>query len=428
MRRLHFGLVCLGASAALSLAVMAQQPPPGGNPAPPPGNPQPPPGNPPPGGSPTPPPTGNPGPPPGADPVTGLTPAQQTAFNLGRQTFLKHYQVTDGLGPVFNDESCNDCHRNGGGSNRTVRRIGRIDDRGVYDPLVELGGSLLQSRGIGTITTTAGTHDFTGERQPAAATVSTLRRAHATQGLGFVDAVPDDSWRALAAAQQAADPTTAGRVNTVLDLATGRAVVGKFGWKAQVPSLRQFAADALLNEMGITNPLFRNEVCPQGDCWALDYNPTPALNDDGRDVSALADFMTMLAPPARGAIAADALAGEQVFTQIGCASCHRPTIRTGPSAIAALDRADFHPYSDFLLHDMGNLGDGIEQGQATGREMRTQPLWGLRSATRFMHDAAARSIEDAVNRHDGQGRTTRDRFVALPEGQLAQLLAFLRSL
>lgn len=220
---------------------------------------------------------------PGAIPVGGLTPAQQIAFNEGDLTFSKNYEIADGLGPVFNDESCSDCHRNGGGTNRTVRRFGRVD-RGVFDPLAELGGSLIQSRGIRSTTTLDGTHDFVGERTPPDATVTTRRRSHALQGLGLVDAVPDDTWRALAKTQRQADPSTAGRVNMVLELSTGRAAVGKFGWKAQVPTLMQFAGDALLNEIGITNPLFRDEVCPQGDCRALDFNPAPALNDDGRDM------------------------------------------------------------------------------------------------------------------------------------------------
>ena len=365
---------------------------------------------------------------PNAVPVAGLTPAQQEAFNSGSRTFSKDYQVADGLGPVFNDESCNDCHRNGGGSNRTVSRFGRLTSRGVFDPISELGGSLIQSRGIGSITTADGTHDYAGERTPAAATITARRRSHALRGLGFVDAVPDDTWHAMAQEQRDSDPSTAGKVQLVVQVSTGRAIVGKFGWKAQVPSLLEFAGDALLNEMGITNPLFRDEVCPQGDCWALDFNPAPALNDDGRDVEALANFMTMLAPPARGPITEDAIAGEQVFAEIGCATCHRPTLRTGPSAIRALDRQAFHPYSDFLLHDMGSLGDGIEQGQATGREMRTQPLWGLRTSTRFLHDAASRSLEDAIRRHDGQGRAARDRFAELAADRLAQILAFLRSL
>jgi CxxC motif-containing protein (DUF1111 family) len=365
---------------------------------------------------------------PGGTSVGGLTPAQQLAFNEGSRTFSKNYSIADGLGPVFNDESCSDCHRNGGGSNQTVRRFGRVDSRGDFDQLVELGGSLIQSRGIRSITTVDGTHDFVGERVPPDATVTTLRRSHQLQGLGFVDAVPDATWRAVAQTELDADPATAGRVHIVLDLTTGRAAVGKFGWKAQVPTLTQFAADALLNEIGITNPLFRDETCPQGDCVELGFNPTPAMNDDGRDVEAIANFMTMLAPPTRGQITDSVAAGEQVFLQIGCGSCHRPTLRTGPSPVSALNRVDFHPYSDFLLHDMGSLGDRIVQGQASGQEMRTQPLWGLRNTNRFMHDAATNNLEDAIRRHDGQGRPARDQFVDLDADRVAELLAFLRSL
>ena len=365
--------------------------------------------------------------PPGAAPVAGLTPAQRLAFDEGGRTFSKTYDIADGLGPVFNDRSCVACHRGGGGGNRTVTRFARIEN-GIFDPLVELGGSLIQSRGIGLITTRDGAHDFGGERVPAEANVRTARRTTTALGLGFVDAVPDDTWLAIAQAEAAADDGTAGRVNVVLNLATGRGAVGKFGWKAQVPSLLQFSAEALLNEQGITNPQFRDENCPQGDCAALAFNPAPALNDDGRDVQALSDFMTMLAAPVRGAITVNVTAGEAVFAEIGCGSCHLPTLRTGPSPISALNQATFQPYSDFLLHDMGPLGDGIVQGQSSGREMRTAPLWGLRSANRLLHDGGVTSIEQAIQRHDGQARRARDRFAALDAVRLDALLAFLRSL
>ena len=394
MRSVYVGLLAIGVLGLAAFQVIAQQGPPGS---------------------------------PGPIPVPGLTPAQQLAFSQGSRTFAKNYGVADGLGPVFNDDSCSDCHRNGGGTNRTVTRFGRLDGA-VFDPLEELGGSLVQSRGIGSITTVDGTHDFVGERTPPGATVTTRRRSQALQGLGLVDAIAEGAWHALALAELQTDPSTAGRVHIVLDRSTGGAAVGKFGWKAQVPTLTQFAADALLNEMGITNPLFRDEACPQGDCQALDFNPAHAMNDDGRDVEDLASFMTMLAPVPRGALTDDAIAGEQLFTQIGCATCHRPTLQTGPSPIAALDRVDFHPYSDFLLHDMGSLGDRIVQGQATGAEMRTQPLWGVRATNRLLHDGTATTLEDAIRRHDGQARAARDRFVALDAGRLAQLLAFLRSL
>jgi len=364
----------------------------------------------------------------GPQPVAGLTPAQSLAFQEGSRTFSKNYGIADGLGPVFNDRSCATCHRGGTtASNRTVSRFGRITN-GAFDPLAELGGSLIQSRGIGSVTTVDGTFSFAAERIPPEASIGATRRTTSVRGLGFVDAVPDATWLEIARSEAAARDGTAGRVHMVLDLATGRAVVGKFGWKAQVPSLFQFSADALLNEIGITNPLFLDETCPQGDCMALAFNPTPALNDDGRDVVALNDFQTMLAPPARGAISDEALSGEALFQQIGCGSCHRASIQTGPSPIAALNRATFHPYSDFLLHDMGTLGDGIVQGQATGREMRTAPLWGLRNANRLLHDGGATTIERAIERHDGQARAARERFAALDADSVALLLAFLRSL
>jgi CxxC motif-containing protein (DUF1111 family) len=138
--------------------------------------------------------------------------------------------------------------------------------------------------------------------------------------------------------------------------------------------------------------------------------------------------MTLLAPPERGTITADVVAGESVFMEIGCGACHLPTIQTGPNAVAALSRVTFHPYSDFLLHDMGSLGDGIAQGQASPREIRTAPLWGLRSAGRLLHDASANRIDQAILRHDGQPRSARDRFAALDADGAAALLAFLRSL
>jgi CxxC motif-containing protein (DUF1111 family) len=362
--------------------------------------------------------------------LANLTPAQQLAFDDGKVQFAKTDDVADGLGPVFNDRSCGACHRSaamGGGGNQTVTRFGRIED-GTFDPLVELGGSLIQSRGIGAITTREGSTNFQGEAVPQAANVVARRRTTPLFGLGLVDAVPDETWMAIAGAE-ASDPDGAtGRLNVVLNLETRRPAVGKFGWKAQVPTLLQFSADAYLNEMGITSPLFRDENCPQGNCALLGFNPAPALNDNGSKVQKVTDFMVLLGPPPRGPITADVQAGEGVFAEIGCATCHLPAIRTGPSPIAALNRVSFHPYSDFLLHDMGGLGDGIPQGLASGRDMRTAPLWGLRTLQRFLHDRSARSLEQAIERHDGQGLRSRDRFSALDADRLGTLLAFLRSL
>src|SRR4030095_4186932 len=168
--------------------------------------------------------------------------------------------------------------------------------------MVESGGSLLQDQGIGRV----GRYKYDAERVPREATIVAQRRTTPLFGLGLVDAVSDATFEQLARMQERSTPETAGRGSMGSDLATKNNIsAGKFGWKAQVPTLFQFAADAYLNEMGITNPLFPNENCPQGDCSALQGKPVPDLNDDGTGVTNFANFMTLLAPPPRGPLRAD---------------------------------------------------------------------------------------------------------------------------
>ena len=360
--------------------------------------------------------------------LPGLSAALLARFNEGRQEFLEREDVDDGLGPVFNGRACGECHNvaaPGGGSDRLVTRFGTTSG-GAFNPLAALGGSLVQNRAIGPAE--GSPHAFQPERVPREATIVARRRSTPLFGLGLVDATPDATFVALAAQQAARGNGTAGRVNMVDNLAAGMRTVGKFGWKAQVPTLFQFAGDAYLNEMGITSPFFPNENCPQGNCAELQFNPRPGLNDGGEDVQALTDFMTLLAAPPRGAITAEVTEGERVFERVGCNSCHVSTLQTGANPNPALNRVTYRPYSDFLLHDMGTLGDGIEQGLANGREIRTAPLWGLRVVRTFLHDGRARTIEEAIAAHDGQGRTSRDRFNALNATDRSRLLAFLRSL
>jgi len=361
-------------------------------------------------------------------PVAGLTAAQQQLFNEGRDEFREDEEVVDGLGPIFNGRSCVECHNAGapgGAGRRTVTRFGTVTN-GAFNPLTNLGGSLLQERAIGP--REGSPRPFTREIVPAAATVVARRRTPALFGLGLVDATTDATFIALAQQQAARNDGTAGRAALVQNILAGMRTVGKFGWKNQNPTLFQFSGDAYLNEMGITSPHFPDENCANGNCAELAFNPAPGLNDGGGEVQALADFMVMLAPPARGAITADVTAGEAVFTQIGCASCHVATLQSGASNIAALNRQTYHPYSDFLLHDMGSLGDGIAQGDAGRNDIRTAPLWGLRTFPTFLHDGRANSIEDAIRAHDGQGRASRNRFNALNATQRQRLLAFLNSL
>jgi CxxC motif-containing protein (DUF1111 family) len=378
------------------------------------------------------------------DPIPGLTADQQARFTTGKTTFEKVDQVVaDGLGPLFNEASCATCHGgpSGGSTGRLETRFGSLSC-GVFDPLANEGGSLMQDHAIGkaidylpnanvpTVPAICNSMVFVPEVIPDDANVSAQRRTTFLFGLGFVDALPPDALAKLADLESVNCPDTAGMVSYVTNADTGKVMEGRFGWKAQNPTLHAFSGDAYINEMGVTNPSFPTESCPQGDCSKLACNPYPQLNDDGTDVGRFTDFMTMLAPPPRGPINSTVRAGEKLFDQIGCTNCHTPTLETGPSPFAAIDHTLFHPYSDFLLHDMGSLGDGITQNTATGNLMKTAPLWGLRFevAKGLLHDGSATTLEDAIEAHDGQAEQARASFFALRSSQQNALLAFLSSL
>ena len=407
MQRSHLALLLTMLLVDPTLAIAQSRQRPGGPPPPPP----------------PPPPVAAPG-----SPLPGLNATNSAAFQSGLAEFTDVEGVADGLGPVFNGRSCAECHSApavGGGSTRLVTRFGTTTN-GVFDPLASLGGSLVEDQAIGPAD--GSPHAFKPETVPALATIVAHRRTTPLFGDGLIDATPDSTFIALAADEASHHDGTAGRVAMVQNISAGMATVGKFGWKAQNPTLFQFAGDAYLNEMGITSPQFPNENCPQGNCAELAFNPQPTLNDLGDGPRALADYMSLLAPPAPLPATRDTTDGEAIFDRIGCNACHTDTLQTGPNSIGALNRRTYHPYSDFLLHDMGTLGDGIEQGSATGRDMRTAPLWGLHAIATFLHDGRATTIGDAILAHDGQGRASRDRYTALDPQSRNKLLAFLRSL
>jgi CxxC motif-containing protein (DUF1111 family) len=368
------------------------------------------------------------------DPLPGLTAVQLTRFQAGLAEFEGVEQVIpDGLGPVFNNTACSNCHSDpaagGGSSTLFVTRFGRVTG-GVFDPLTELGGSLIQSQGIGN---GPWGYNFVGEVVPPQANVVARRRTTPLFGAGLVAAVPDVALVMLAQQQQFQSREVAGRPSMVIDPPSTEPQVGRFGWKAQHASLFTFAGDAYLNEMGITTPLFPQENCPQGNCAILAFNPVPALggtapNDTNAVLQEFADFMSFLAPPPTQPIPPAGGGGDQIFAAIGCAFCHVPTLQTGPSPVAALSHVTFHPFSDFLLHDMGSLGDWIVQGGTGAREMRTAPLWGLRNVTAFLHDGRASTITAAILAHDGQGQPARNKFARLSPADQARLVAYLKSL
>ncbi len=399
------GAIAGGVLLSLAVAVPAQQAP---RPAPPPPRPAPIPS----------------GAAPFGGPLAGLTALELAAFADGFDEFTNIETPEGGkLGPIFNGKSCSECHTAGGiggGSTITVTRFGRME-HGHFDALDALGGSLLQRFAV---------DPALQERVPPEANVVAQRQSTPLFGLGLIEAIPD-----AAIAQNARDPKpdgVRGKAAMVFDLASNGMRVGRFGWKAQIANLTTFAGDAYRNEMGVTNRFFPLENAPNGNQALLaQFQPNPVIEDHidpatGKsDIDLASDFMRLLAPPQSLSQTPSARAGEMVFAQSGCASCHKPSMTTGPSPIAALNRKPVNLYSDLLLHDMGPLGDGIAQGDASVREMRTTPLWGLRVRTRFLHDGRAATLDDAVLGHAGEATVSRDRYQRLPANQRQQLLDFL---
>jgi CxxC motif-containing protein (DUF1111 family) len=224
----------------------------------------------------------------------------------------------------------------------------------------------------------------------------------------------------------------------------GSSRIGRFGWKCQHASLESFAADAYLNEMGVTSPLLPEENTSSGRFvgFGTKFDPVADPEDDGDDVVAFADFMRSTKVPPRGPIGADEQDGSRIFGSLGCATCHTRTIRTASAGAvingghftvpAALGDKLIHPYSDFLLHDIGT-GDGIPflptpEFASTANQIRTAPLWALRTRNRLMHDGLSFTKQEAIERHAGQAAGVTAKYQALSDAERAQLLVFLDSL
>lgn len=355
------------------------------------------------------------------------------SFNDNRFIFEEVEVVADGLGPVYNAQSCSECHQNvatGGASQIAEHRTGRLMGDEFFE---SLGGSLVHSRA---------THPDIVEPVVYEDDIRTFRISTNTLGAGYVEAIANSTLLRVREQQPAA---LRGSVTLAPVLeADGRPRIGRFGWKNQHSSLVSFAADAYLNEMGITSPLFPVENTSSGRDvgYGTPYDPVPDPEDDGVDVTAFADFMRSTKAPARGPIDADVMAGETVFKNIGCAVCHTPTLATAPPGTRinggkfvvpeALGNKVIHPYSDFLLHDIGT-GDGIPvqptpEFASTATQIRTAPLWALRTRNRLMHDGLTFTEREAIERHAGQAAPVRGRFRELSAADQALLLKFLASL
>jgi CxxC motif-containing protein (DUF1111 family) len=412
-------------------------------------------------------------------------------FSAARATFQAVEGISDGLGPIFNERGCANCHslgQTGGAGENIERRFGRFVN-GAFDPLAHEGGSLRQLFSLGNFNNP----NYRGgppsnptlcsvpvERDPADATVRNVGRLTTPLfGLGLVDAMPDSFFDDLAGAQPAAIRGIARRQPILLPniqdpaQAVGSMRVGRFGWKAQIPTLQQFAADAYLNEMGITTqscvagvsintfatesapngvpqPVGCDDLAPLQPADAVAATGMPVNTDDAvgscsgsrteiqEDIAEFFTFVTFLAPPGpNSADRGDTISinrGSPLFSQVGCSGCHvRTAFRTPANPPTGVPgNFTFHPFSDFLVHDMGTLGDniGVDPGDsaAQARSMRTAPLWGIKVRNRLLHDGRAGDIAAAVQAHDGQGAAARDAFNALSADDRHAVVQFVRSI
>jgi CxxC motif-containing protein (DUF1111 family) len=256
-------------------------------------------------------------------------------------------------------------------------------------------------------------------------------------GLGLLEAVPERTVRGWAEANRAHPDGVRGAVRG--ETVHGRPFggIGRFGWRAEQPTVLAQIASALINDMGLTTSLHPEKNCPpvQTACRAADPGPRPNVPD--RTLRTMMFYISTLAvPERRGIDRPEVRRGEKVFAAIGCATCHRMTARTGAHpAIPILSDQTIHPFTDLLLHDMGDgLADDLHEGEVSGRMWRTAPLWGIglvplvNGHENYLHDGRARGLAEAILWHGGEAETAKGRFRALPKPDRAALIAFLRSL
>jgi CxxC motif-containing protein (DUF1111 family) len=363
------------------------------------------------------------------DPLGGLTPREFTEFRLGLDDFTEVETAEEGLGPAFNGTSCAVCHNVpaiGGSGIILETRAGYRDPDGSFRALNEDGDTLIHLFSVPT----HGCQPLI----PDDATVIARRAPIPLFGAGLVEAIADDTILALEDPQDRNRDSVSGRVAMVTDAASGERRVGRFGWKAQHATLLAFGADAYRNEMGITNDLFpRESVFAVADEQLRRCDPMPDPEDvrerttGRRGIDNFESFMRFLAPVARSHSDETTRDGERIFSAIGCAACHVPTLTTGPSSNPLFNQKPVPLFSDLLLHDIGT-GDGIRQSAAQPEEIRTPALWGLRLRRPLLHDGSAATIAEAIERHRSEAELARRGFSSLSPQERDRLIAFLRSL
>ena len=415
-----------------------------------------------------------------ARPLANLHGDRRDDFFLGNSVFNRGWVTApasvadfDGLGPLFSATSCSGCHFKDGRGRppeepdesflSMLVRLSVPGRTGEGGPMPEPSyGLQLQENGVLGVPA-EGRARVTYVEEPGAfadGTPYSLRRptyaieqlgygplSPGTQlsprvapvmiGLGLLEAVPEDVIVALADPDDRDGDGISGRPNRVWDVERRTTALGRFGWKANEPTLHQQNAAALLGDLGITSAMFSVEACTprQVECGQALTGPTPQLRDV---LWAQLDYYTRtIAVPGRRNVESELVRrGRRAFEGARCASCHVPTLETGEVAgFPELSRQVIHPFTDLLLHDMGpELADGRPDFEATGSEWRTPPLWGIGLVQRvnrhsyFLHDGRARGFAEAILWHGGEAAASRESFLAMSKTERDALVAFLESL
>jgi len=419
-------------------------------------------------------------------------------FKLGEALFQRLWvtaptrtKAADGLGPLFNSRACSGCHiRNGrghpvdendseAGATSMLLRLSippqtaeqlrdHLDGKLATIPDPVYGGQFqdfsipgIQAEGRVKVTYTTTDVLLTGGetvtlRNPSYEMTDLAygplhpdimvspRLAPPMIGLGLLEAIPDSTLMAASDPQDKDGDGISGRLNQVWDIAKSEMAIGRFGWKAGMPTLDQQNQNAFQFDIGLSTPLYPNA---SGDCTTAQTDCITAPDGDDEEFEGLEVHSVMtdlvlyyarnIAPPARSnANDADVLAGEKIFDAIGCASCHTPRYDLPERADMPEQSGQvIWPYTDLLLHDMGDgLADHRPEAQASGSEWRTPPLWGIGRAqeidprARFLHDGRARTILEAILWHGGEAENARGAVTTLPPSERGKLLAFLKSL
>lgn len=403
----------------------------------------------------------------------------QRPFSFGNRLFNTNWveapasvKSFDGLGPLFNRVSCSGCHTKDGrgsppqsGNGPMDSMLLRISIPGVGphggpkpvpnygDQLSERGIKDVPAEGRASVTYEEIKGQFAdGESYSLRApryTINNLaygsfpsdvmmspRVAPQMIGLGLLEAVPVEMLQAITDPDDYDNDGVSGRLNQVWDSTRNRTAIGRFGWKASQPDLLNQNTAAANGDIGLTSGVHPEENCAenQSACAAALNGGSPELKD--AFVEKLTLYTASLAVPAqRNAADAQVVQGASKFREFGCAACHMPTLKSGPHALPEVSNKTFHPYTDLLLHDMGEgLADNRPDFTAIGTEWRTPPLWGLgllpqvNGHQMLLHDGRARGFSEAILWHGGEAKSSREKFRDTTKVERDALLTFLNSL